>query len=187
MFELATLLVRDRGADAHDTWQRLSPHVPSLDEHLAHHLIGSTGDERALSQFARAFGLAPWSLLRCRRELVAFEATRPYGLPSWRLCPVRRTSRVHVPRSAVERRQLRDLALFASASRRDPSTSPALLASWLVLLLYQNAASEAAARGGPRIMLRDRVVRAYARIDQTHPAFRDEIRRAADSFIQATP
>lgn len=212
VFELATLLVRDRGEDAYDTWQRLSPHVPSLEEQLAHHLIGSTGDERALSKFARAFGLAPWSLLRCRRELVAFEATRPYGLPSWRLCPVRRTSRVHVPRSADERRQLRDLALYALLWRavaarqppreddwilvadrcadivaRDPSTPAALLASWLALLAYQNAANEAAARGGAWIMLRDHVVHASARIDQTHPAFRDEIRRVADSFIQATP
>ncbi len=212
VFELATLLVRDRGDDAYETWVRLSPHVPSLDEDLAHHLQRFTADQAALARLDAVIARPRTALQPCLRELTAFEAKPPHDLPSWHLCPVHRAPPARVPRSASEKRQLSDIAmvvsywpavmrrrpadperwllvahLCADTVRRDPSTPAAVLASWLALIAYQNAANIAADRGGPYVVTREYLEYARAHVERMHPAFRDEIHRVADSFMQVRP
>jgi hypothetical protein len=123
VFELATLLVRDRGADPFTTWQELAPLVDPLRTDLGRHLMQFTTSADALARLstyappppppAPPARSPPWPVpppVSCVDELAAFEANPPDKLPSWRLCPVQVSRLGRTPRSAAARAQLRGIA-----------------------------------------------------------------------------
>lgn len=123
VFELATLLVRDRGADPVATWQELAPRVDPLRTDLGRHLLQFTTSEEAVAALSTYAPPSPTSSLAahtyvaamfppatCLDELAAFEATPPDKLPSWRFCPVQISRRGTTRRSLAAQDQLLAIA-----------------------------------------------------------------------------
>jgi tetratricopeptide (TPR) repeat protein len=207
VFELVTLLVRDRGADPFETWRRFATVAPELEEELAYHVIPLATDPAKVARFATTVRLPASELTwPCLNTLRAFEASPPHGLPSWHMCPVKAASPIpsqsdldfvgHIargwrlvagdsPEDEGKWMQLGDMMIAHSA--RTPGTPAAVLASWLGLLAFQNAANVAAQRGQPYVVNPIFHADAYAYITHAHPDFQDAMRRTLDSFLQVQP
>lgn len=214
VFELATLLVRYRDADAYETWESLAPLADPLRFDLAHHLLQIASSETARVRLAGVTAPPPPGIiLACEASMAEFLAKPPHGLPSWEVCPARAGRGAAVRRTSAEVIQLDRIAWqvrnwHAASRRRSPedaerwmriahdqadtvdlaSISPAAkIASWLALLAYQNAANVAAENGGVYYVTRDYHVYAHSNIVRLHPDVRDQARRLADSFLRVQP
>jgi hypothetical protein len=211
VFELATLHVTHRAADPSDVFEWLAPYAGPLREDLAGYLMRFTSSPEEIAQL-RGITVPPPAqtiIKDCADQLTAFERKRPHGLRGWRVCPVATLPPTPIGHSRTEREQLKRIASEAEfwtalfyrppdperwlyrAHRMgdivalDPNASAAVLASWLALVAYQNAANTAAHRGEPFKVTRDYLLYADGQIDRLHPQFRDDIRRiAAGLFVQ---
>lgn len=212
VFALATILLTNVGADPVEVWQALSPYAGPAQEDLANHVLQLAHDEGAARLSLVLSSDIPISGRKCASELAAFLVSYP-SVMGWRWCPLLEmpSTVANKPSSSVSAdfRMLGHLVDHFQRLYREPSTAvdwtndamkvatiiprmrdpvAADLASWLVMIMYENARIVAThTTDGIHYVNMDWHAWSEKQIDLLSPGYREPTRKIAASFMRVAP